>query len=68
MLANLLRYSLSLSRYKAFSSFTKGLSMFLFVSAFLGNVFYVASILTAPQMHLPSTETRAYLRESMPYD
>lgn len=39
--------------------------MFLFIFAFFGNVFYVMSILVAPQMRTP--EAGNYIRESIPY-
>lgn len=42
----------------------QGLSMYLFVFAFLGNAFYVASILTSPDLHTP--ESAAFLSESIP--
>ncbi|KZO90479.1 hypothetical protein CALVIDRAFT_522648 [Calocera viscosa TUFC12733] len=42
-----------------------GLSMSLFISAFLGNLFYVLSILTSPQANGP--DARAFLLESVPY-
>jgi len=41
--------------------------MYLFVFAFLGNVFYVSSILTSPMLELPEPEASAYVRESIPY-
>ncbi|KAG5647240.1 hypothetical protein DXG03_000775 [Asterophora parasitica] len=44
-----------------------GLSMYLFVFAFLGNVFYVASILSSPNMRLPPVESAAFINESIPY-
>ncbi|KAI0818501.1 PQ loop repeat-domain-containing protein [Irpex lacteus] len=44
-----------------------GLSIALFVFAFLGNFFYVASILTSPKLGLPEPESSAFLRESIPY-
>ncbi|KAI0093733.1 PQ loop repeat-domain-containing protein [Irpex rosettiformis] len=44
-----------------------GLSIALFVFAFLGNFFYVASILTSPKLSLPEREASAFLRESVPY-
>ncbi|KZV89860.1 hypothetical protein EXIGLDRAFT_721027 [Exidia glandulosa HHB12029] len=48
---------------------TEGLSMALFTFAFLGNAFYVASILTSPQLlSAPTPEARsAFIRESVPY-
>ncbi|KAF9454569.1 hypothetical protein P691DRAFT_717044 [Macrolepiota fuliginosa MF-IS2] len=45
----------------------EGLSMYLFVFAFLGNVFYVASILFSPSMYLPPPQSTAFLKESIPY-
>ncbi|KAI0831310.1 PQ loop repeat-domain-containing protein [Trametes gibbosa] len=45
----------------------EGLSMFLFIFAFLGNFFYVASILTSPNLLLPEPEASAFMRESIPY-
>jgi len=45
----------------------EGLSILLFVFAFLGNFFYVASILTSPKLSLPPHESSAFLRESIPY-
>ncbi|EJD36580.1 hypothetical protein AURDEDRAFT_74102, partial [Auricularia subglabra TFB-10046 SS5] len=47
----------------------EGLSMALFTFAFLGNSFYVASILTSPPFaDAPTTEARtAFLKESIPY-
>ncbi|KAI0054157.1 hypothetical protein FA95DRAFT_1480159 [Auriscalpium vulgare] len=45
----------------------EGLSMALFVFAFLGNFFYVLSILSSPNMSGPPLEARAYLTESIPY-
>ncbi|KAH9946113.1 PQ loop repeat-domain-containing protein [Epithele typhae] len=45
----------------------EGLSVYLFIFAFLGNFFYVASILTSPNMQLPQPEASAFLRESIPY-
>ncbi|TDL21509.1 PQ-loop-domain-containing protein, partial [Rickenella mellea] len=44
-----------------------GLSMALFVFAFLGNTFYVMSILTNPALDAPRAEATAFLRESVPY-
>jgi len=41
--------------------------MYLFVFAFLGNVFYVASIFSSPNMHLPPPASTAFLKESIPY-
>ncbi|KZV81060.1 hypothetical protein EXIGLDRAFT_731912 [Exidia glandulosa HHB12029] len=48
---------------------TEGLSMALFTFAFLGNAFYVASILTSPQLlSAPTPEARtAFIKESVPY-
>ncbi|KAL9715226.1 hypothetical protein Ac2012v2_001887 [Leucoagaricus gongylophorus] len=45
----------------------EGLSMYLFVFAFLGNIFYVASILFSPNVYLPSPQSTAFLKESIPY-
>ncbi|KAI9509652.1 PQ loop repeat-domain-containing protein [Russula earlei] len=45
----------------------QGLSMYLFIFAFLGNFFYVVSILSSPNMRGPLVESSRYLRESMPY-
>ncbi|TCD63614.1 hypothetical protein EIP91_005165 [Steccherinum ochraceum] len=45
----------------------EGLSMSMFIFAFLGNFFYVASILTSPKLSLPPYEASAFLRESIPY-
>jgi solute carrier family 66 (lysosomal lysine-arginine transporter), member 1 len=41
--------------------------MYLFVFAFLGNTFYVASILLSEQSRAPPPESLAFLRESLPY-
>ncbi|KZT50225.1 hypothetical protein CALCODRAFT_504955 [Calocera cornea HHB12733] len=43
----------------------EGLSMSLFICAFLGNLFYVLSILTSPQAN--GRGGRAFLLESIPY-
>jgi len=45
----------------------EGLSMFLFVFAFLGNTFYVLSILSSPKLDAPRAEAMAFLLESIPY-
>jgi len=45
----------------------EGLSMILFISAFLGNLFYVMSILSSPGMRASITQSSAFLTESMPY-
>ncbi|KAL5489766.1 hypothetical protein ACEPAI_4598 [Sanghuangporus weigelae] len=45
----------------------EGLSMYLFVFAFLGNTFYVLSILSSPMMSKPRPISTAFLLESMPY-
>ncbi|KAF5373865.1 hypothetical protein D9758_000611 [Tetrapyrgos nigripes] len=45
----------------------EGLSIYLFIFAFLGNVFYVASILTSPEMFLPQPASGNFIRESIPY-
>lgn len=44
----------------------EGLSISLFVFAFMGNFLYVASILTSPKLDLPEQEAAAFLRESVP--
>ena len=44
----------------------QGLSMYLFVFAFLGNVFYVASILSSPKNFLPPPQSTQFIRESIP--
>jgi hypothetical protein len=40
--------------------------MYLFVFAFLGNFFYVLSILSSPNMHDNPTKSYLFLMESMP--
>jgi hypothetical protein len=40
--------------------------MYLFVFAFLGNFFYVLSILSSPKMHGHPAESYLFLMESMP--
>jgi hypothetical protein len=45
----------------------EGLSMYLFVFAFLGNFFYVCSILTSPQAHMPPPASTEFFKESIPY-
>ncbi|KAL0946624.1 hypothetical protein HGRIS_012820 [Hohenbuehelia grisea] len=45
----------------------EGLSMYLFVFAFLGNCFYVASIMTSPQVRQAPPIAEAFLKESLPY-
>jgi len=40
--------------------------MYLFVFAFLGNVFYVSSILASPKLDTPGPEASAYIRETIP--
>ncbi|KAF8557320.1 hypothetical protein OG21DRAFT_1435558, partial [Imleria badia] len=45
----------------------EGLSMYLFVCAFLGNLFYVLSIVTNPKAHLPPPASTEFFRESLPY-
>ncbi|TBU50785.1 PQ loop repeat-domain-containing protein [Dichomitus squalens] len=45
----------------------EGLSIYLFIFAFLGNTFYVASILTSPNLQLPPPQASAFMRESIPY-
>ena len=44
----------------------EGLSMYLFIFAFLGNSFYVSSILTSKKLDIPGPEAAAYVRESIP--
>ncbi|GJE87137.1 PQ-loop repeat-containing protein [Phanerochaete sordida] len=44
-----------------------GLSISLFVFAFLGNLLYVSSILSSPNLALPEPEAAAFLKESVPY-
>lgn len=44
----------------------QGLSVYLFIFAFLGNFFYVASILTSPNLQLPEPQATAFIRESIP--
>lgn len=45
----------------------EGLSMYLFVFAFLGNFFYVCSILTSPEAHMPPPASTKFFQESIPY-
>ncbi|KAK0463968.1 PQ loop repeat-domain-containing protein [Desarmillaria tabescens] len=45
----------------------QGLSMYLFVFAFLGNCFYVASIATSPMARLPPPASTDFIKESIPY-
>jgi len=45
----------------------EGLSVYLFIFAFLGNAFYVASILTSPAMDQPAPAAVAFLKETLPY-
>ncbi|KAF9484736.1 hypothetical protein BDN70DRAFT_797187 [Pholiota conissans] len=45
----------------------EGLSMYLFVFAFLGNTFYVSSILLSPKRFLPPSQSTQFIRESIPY-
>ncbi|KAJ7343374.1 PQ loop repeat-domain-containing protein [Mycena albidolilacea] len=45
----------------------EGLSMYLFIFAFLGNSFYVASILTSERAFQPPPASSEFLRESLPY-
>lgn len=45
----------------------EGLSMYLFVFAFFGNVFYVASILSSSRMNLPPSASTDFIKESIPY-
>ena len=41
--------------------------MYLFIFAFLGNFFYVLSILTSSKMDLPAPLARQFIRDSIPY-
>lgn len=45
----------------------EGLSMYLFLFAFLGNSFYVASIVTSPKFFEPPPASSEFIRESIPY-
>ncbi|KAE9409623.1 hypothetical protein BT96DRAFT_962232 [Gymnopus androsaceus JB14] len=45
----------------------EGLSMYLFIFAFLGNVFYVASILTSAEVFQPAPASSEFIKESIPY-
>jgi uncharacterized protein with PQ loop repeat len=45
----------------------EGLSMFLFIFAFFGNIFYVASILSSPKLSLPPPASTELIRETIPY-
>ncbi|PPR01480.1 hypothetical protein CVT26_015103 [Gymnopilus dilepis] len=45
----------------------EGLSMYLFIFAFLGNSFYASSILLSPRRYLPPPASSEYIRESIPY-
>ncbi|KAF8523334.1 PQ loop repeat-domain-containing protein [Hysterangium stoloniferum] len=45
----------------------EGLSIYLFIFAFLGNFFYVLSILANPKMDLPPPLAKQFLRDSIPY-
>lgn len=45
----------------------QGLSMYLFMFAFLGNSFYVASIITSPNFFAPPPISTQFIRESIPY-
>ncbi|KAJ7063390.1 PQ loop repeat-domain-containing protein [Mycena amicta] len=45
----------------------EGLSMYLFIFAFLGNTFYVLSIMTSERAHEPPPASTEFLRESLPY-
>lgn len=45
----------------------EGLSITLFVAAFLGNTFYVSSILMNPVMNHPTEARAEYIRETIPY-
>lgn len=41
--------------------------MYLFVFAFLGNCFYVLSIMTSPKVQQPPPISTDFLKESLPY-
>ncbi|KAJ7581264.1 PQ loop repeat-domain-containing protein [Mycena floridula] len=45
----------------------EGLSMYLFLFAFLGNSFYVASIVASPKFFAPPPASTEFIRESIPY-
>ncbi|KAF9013904.1 hypothetical protein BDQ17DRAFT_1418849 [Cyathus striatus] len=45
----------------------EGLSMYLFIFAFLGNTFYVASILLSPKVFEPPPVSTEFIAESIPY-
>ncbi|KAG7092564.1 hypothetical protein E1B28_008912 [Marasmius oreades] len=45
----------------------EGLSVYLFIFAFLGNLFYVLSILSNPNAHQPLPASREFIKESIPY-
>ncbi|KAJ3753411.1 PQ loop repeat-domain-containing protein [Lentinula raphanica] len=47
--------------------FCDGLSMYLFIFAFMGNTFYVASILTAPEVYEPAPRSSDFIKECIPY-
>jgi hypothetical protein len=59
-------FSKLLSQYVRKS--VEGLSMYLFVFAFLGNFFYVCSILTSSEAQMPPPESTKFFKESIPYD
>jgi solute carrier family 66 (lysosomal lysine-arginine transporter), member 1 len=60
-------YQSSRSSFQYVRKSVEGLSIYLFIFAWLGNVFYVSSILSSPNMSLPAPEAAAFLRESLPY-
>ncbi|KAF7305095.1 hypothetical protein MKEN_01224700 [Mycena kentingensis (nom. inval.)] len=45
----------------------EGLSMYLFIFAFLGNTFYVLSIVTSEKANQPPPVSTEFFRESLPY-
>ncbi|KAK1235999.1 hypothetical protein PQX77_000768 [Marasmius sp. AFHP31] len=45
----------------------EGLSVYLFIFAFLGNFFYVSSILTNPRAHQGGLPAQEFITESIPY-
>lgn len=53
--------------YNELTLYIQGLSMFLFVFAFLGNTFYVASILLSPEIRKPLPISNQFIKESIPW-
>lgn len=62
--ASSLLFLISLSQFARKS--VEGLSMYLFIFAFLGNTFYVLSILSSPRLDAPKPEAIAFIKESVP--